>query len=89
MQRLLTVRVCKERQTSNFSETDKMLCVHLLASAEVTSLRARILSCGDPNLKIKLSQILKFKLMFNACEKVAAKSIWKALQQHEGYFFLI
>lgn len=52
-----------------------MLYVHLLACVEVTSLRARILSSGDPNLKIKLLEILKFKLMFNAYEKVAAKSI--------------
>lgn len=51
-----------------------MLCVHLLALVEVIFWHARILSSGAPNLKTKLSQILKFKLIFSACEKVAAKS---------------
>lgn len=64
-----------------------MLCVHLLAWVEVISLHARILSSGAPNLKTKLLQILKFKQMFIACEKVAAKSTWKALQQCEGHPF--
>lgn len=64
-----------------------MLRVHLLASAGVTPLRARILSRGDSNLKIKLSQILKFKLMFNVCEKVALKAYEKPYSNMKVIFF--